>query len=670
MSNGGGGFRPGRGSGPGRGRGDRGDRGGHGGSGHGAGFTKNGNGFGGSSGFSNHSNGRGAFSGRPGNFVAGESSGTAGDDHAHGQRFNGEFAAEVGQFNRGSNFNNYNRSGGNQQYRPRSYGNNNYYANNRYGYNGGRSNFNQNRSYGGGSSDTGNQNNVSLAGINPDMIKEAVQGVVAALAAAAQRGGTETPTSVLGDVVPAATQAAVPVMQQPQPLVTSSHQAQPMQVETETVPRQEVTNPAKKAKKTDKNPCFRCKQPGHQIDTCTAPVCDICESTNHISSACPLLNAPKPSVTMYGYAIEQLMFFEVPTWGSYKPKVDNLKLVKVTIEGDPMVKFPNKSEAQRMKTFRTYPVPDRASDLVFEDCFEVEQVTVTQLGTGDLGNDGDNNGGGDNNGSSGDKTDDATDMDFEKTLSNEQQRNTNGQQGTMKKVNNAKSVSGHQAQHQIEDPILFGSLKKDLLSNASKDTDIASFKVVSASGSSHCQPAVASGSVLPGLDAAFLPLDREATLGKQSVGAGEQPVGAGGQPVGACAAVVSPRAGTPLPPLSPGRLPLLSPGMSTVAAGQGGSAPSGDRALVADSQGANPDALPTAVLSTETLPTQTAPPPAGCMAPNGAAWLAAVDVGANPENHVSPVQQPIMATEPGLQHGSQANIGLSVASPTVPNLLL
>jgi hypothetical protein len=39
---------------------------------------------------------------------------------------------------------------------------------------------------------------------------------------------------------------------------------------------------------------------------------------------------------MYGYAIEQLMFFEVPTGGANKPKVDNVKLVKVTVEGEPM----------------------------------------------------------------------------------------------------------------------------------------------------------------------------------------------------------------------------------------------------------------------------------------------------------------------------------------------
>jgi hypothetical protein len=107
-------------------------------------------------------------------------------------------------------------------------------------------------------------------------------------------------------------------------------------MQVDAMPKADVPNPTEKAKKVDKNPCFRCKQPVHQIDTCTATVCGICESTNHISSACPLLQAPKPSVTMYGYAIEQLMFFEVPTGGSYRPKVDNVKLVKVTVEGDPM----------------------------------------------------------------------------------------------------------------------------------------------------------------------------------------------------------------------------------------------------------------------------------------------------------------------------------------------
>jgi hypothetical protein len=80
-----------------------------------------------------------------------------------------------------------------------------------------------------------------------------------------------------------------------------------------------------------------------------------------------------------------------------------MKLVKVIVEGDPMtipeivdslrrmvpvenfeweiydfqnnvfrVKFPNKVEAQRIKAFCTYPVPERASDLIFDDWSTLE----------------------------------------------------------------------------------------------------------------------------------------------------------------------------------------------------------------------------------------------------------------------------------------------------------
>ncbi|KAM0838450.1 hypothetical protein ACQ4PT_060955 [Festuca glaucescens] len=362
------------------------------------------------------------------------------------------------------------------------------------------------------------------------------------------------------------------------------------------------------------------------------------------------IEAPKPSVTMYGYAIEQLMFFELPTGGTYKPKVDNVKLVKVTVEGDPMsipeiaeclrrivpvenfqweiynfqnnvfrVKFPNKSEAQRMKTFRTYPVPDRASDLIFEDwsaledplymlpevrlrvrgipadvrtdflslwavgtlfgktkevdmihtrknkelrlrigcldhtlipettdvfiqrgffklSFEVEPVTVTQLGSDDMGNNGDNNGGGDNNGSNGDKTDGANDMDIEKMMNNEQQGNANSQKVTVKKVNNAKSVVGHQVQHQFEAPILIGSLNTVLL-NKEKDREGSPFQADSAPGSVKIRSAAASGLERAGAAGPALP------LGSQAI-AGQSPVGAASTP-----GAVSPRTRRPRSPL-------------------------------------------------------------------------------------------------------------------------
>jgi hypothetical protein len=91
----------------------------------------------------------------------------------------------------------------------------------------------------------------------------------------------------------------------------------------------------------------------------------------------------------------------------------------------------------------------------------VEQVTVTQLDTEDRGNNDDNNSGGGNGGANGDNIDGAKDMDIERTMKNDQQ--ANNQQGTVKKVNNTKSVVANQVQHIVEVPMVFGSLNKSLL---------------------------------------------------------------------------------------------------------------------------------------------------------------------------------------------------------------
>ncbi|KAM0931184.1 hypothetical protein ACQ4PT_000489 [Festuca glaucescens] len=94
------------------------------------------------------------------------------------------------------------------------------------------------------------------------------------------------------------------------------------------------------------------------------------------------VEAPKPTVVMYGYANEGLMFCECPTTGTFRPKIDNAKMAKVTVTGDVLtipeiieqlkrivpsenfhwevqhyhnnvfkVKFPNKSEVQRARNF-------------------------------------------------------------------------------------------------------------------------------------------------------------------------------------------------------------------------------------------------------------------------------------------------------------------------------
>ncbi|KAM0905449.1 hypothetical protein ACQ4PT_017369 [Festuca glaucescens] len=117
-------------------------------------------------------------------------------------------------------------------------------------------------------------------------------------------------------------------------------------------------------------------------------------------------NQASAGVAMYGYANEALMFFEVPFRGTYKPKVENAKLAKVTIQGEAMtiseiveqlkwivpsenfqwevthfhnnvykVKFPSKNEVQRMKKFRTYPVPNRETDMEFEEWSAMEEPT-------------------------------------------------------------------------------------------------------------------------------------------------------------------------------------------------------------------------------------------------------------------------------------------------------
>ncbi|KAM0922597.1 hypothetical protein ACQ4PT_006077 [Festuca glaucescens] len=370
--------------------------------------------------------------------------------------------------------------------------------------------------------------------------------------------------------------------------------------------------------------------------------------------------APKPSVTMYGYAIEQLMFFEIPAGGAYKPKVDNVKLVKVTVEGDPMsipeiaeclrrivpvenfqweiynfqnnvfrVKFPNKFEAQRMKAFRTYPVPDRASDLIFEDwsaledplymlpevwlrvrgipadvrtdflslwavgtlfgktkevdmvhtrkrtCFEVEQVTVTQLGTDDMGNNGDNNGGGGNNGANGDNVDGAKDMDIERTMNNDQQGNANNQQGTVKKVNNAKSVVAHQVQHLVEVPMVFGSLNKALLNKGNISAGTPSH-ADAAPGSVLIRPVAASGSETPGAAGDKLLLGSYASRGASPLGAETRPA-----TLPPWEAALSPRAQRSLSPGPPAALWPLSAAVNAAAAAAD-TAPAGEPRLAAD----------------------------------------------------------------------------------------
>jgi hypothetical protein len=186
-----------------------------------------------------------------------------------------------------------------------------------------------------------------------------------------------------------------------QPTMTNKEAVEPQVAQA---PTKEIEGPEpSKKKKEDKDACFRCKKPGHHIDDCTTPFCDICESIHHLSSACHLLQAPKPTVIMHGYANEALMFFEMPC-GAFKAKVENPKLAKVTVEGEVMtipeiieqlkrivpyekfrwevfhykhniyrVKLPSKHEVQRLKNFGSYMCPQKETILFFDLWSSVEE---------------------------------------------------------------------------------------------------------------------------------------------------------------------------------------------------------------------------------------------------------------------------------------------------------
>ncbi|KAM0838391.1 hypothetical protein ACQ4PT_061010 [Festuca glaucescens] len=328
----------------------------------------------------------------------GESSGSGNWEEYDGDRF--QEANSDGGFGNGG-FGNFNRDTG--------YGNNGRrgYAN-QYQRQGGFQNRNQTGGggYRGGNNRNNNGGGAAVThldgGIDQDFIQQTVQAVVAAVAAASQKCAIPAEAITAAEVVAPGLVSMQPVIP-PVALPAVSPAVQPVPVPSATATAEDGATAAKK-KKSDS--CFRCKQPGHFIDDCTVPMCDICESVNHASNVCHLLQAPKPTVAMYGYANEALMFFELPLRGTYRPKVENAKLAKLTIEGDAMtipeiieqlkwivpsenfqwevthyhnnvfeVKFPNKNEVQRMKHFKTYHVPLRATDMEFDEWSVMEEPT-------------------------------------------------------------------------------------------------------------------------------------------------------------------------------------------------------------------------------------------------------------------------------------------------------
>ncbi|KAM0921405.1 hypothetical protein ACQ4PT_006880 [Festuca glaucescens] len=221
---------------------------------------------------------------------------------------------------------------------------------------------------------------VTRGGIDADLLHQTVQAVVAAVTAAQKAPEVAGSAQVQ---VAVATEAGVPNTEvgvsAAAPTIAQQQGDNP-QVTTAMGKEDEGPGSSKK-KKEEKMGCFRCKKPGHYIDDCPTPFCDLCESVNHSTAACHLLHAPKPTAILHGYANEALMFFEL-SCEAFKAKVENPKMAKVTIDGDAMtipeiieqlkkivphekfnwevfhykenifrVKLPSKLEVQRLKNF-------------------------------------------------------------------------------------------------------------------------------------------------------------------------------------------------------------------------------------------------------------------------------------------------------------------------------
>ncbi|KAM0837530.1 hypothetical protein ACQ4PT_061582 [Festuca glaucescens] len=381
--------------------------------------------------------------------------------------------------------------------------------NNRFGYGGNQQRWNTGQ--GGGYVNRPRAHGTEVAArnsIDADLLQQTVQAVVAAVTAAtkiSEPPAVQVPqAAAVADDTGAATgqQVGLPVAAPnstvQQPTVTCQG-IQDIQGAIAKGKDNEGQGPLKKKKKEDKAGCFRCKKPGHYIDDCPTPFCDICESIHHATPACYLLNAPKPTTTIHGYANEALMFFELPC-GAFKAKAENPKLAKVTVDGDAMtipeiieqlkkivpsekfnwevfhfrdnvfrVKLPSKQEVQRLKNFGTYICTDRESCLTFdlwsslekplymlpevwvrvsvEIAQQSQEVNMMDANNGNDGNDGAHHGEGNNGGGH------AMDMD---NKGNDMDATSNNNEQDASNMNNG--VDGMQEQLCNLDAIQIGTM--------------------------------------------------------------------------------------------------------------------------------------------------------------------------------------------------------------------
>ncbi|KAJ1259458.1 hypothetical protein BS78_10G157000, partial [Paspalum vaginatum] len=89
------------------------------------------------------------------------------------------------------------------------------------------------------------------------------------------------------------------------------------------------------SKSGKKNPyCYRWFTKGHVSVVCTTVLCcEICDSVEHVTKACPLMKGAKPTAIPCRYAVDGLGFYFIPHIEKHVPKSDSISAPVKVIEG-------------------------------------------------------------------------------------------------------------------------------------------------------------------------------------------------------------------------------------------------------------------------------------------------------------------------------------------------
>jgi len=78
--------------------------------------------------------------------------------------------------------------------------------------------------------------------------------------------------------------------------------------------------------------CFRCLTKGHVLTECTAIIsCDVCDSDNHVTKACPMVKGAKPTAILCGYAVDGLGFYYIPYTSKQKVAISEPKAAFISV---------------------------------------------------------------------------------------------------------------------------------------------------------------------------------------------------------------------------------------------------------------------------------------------------------------------------------------------------